>query len=195
MKQALSPETPARVRRVPFRAITLSLGFSAFALACSFGEIDNASPFEDIAAPGTEGEEIDPTAPPDGNDGEPGPTNGNPTPDPVDPTGNINPDEDMFATELGRSVKEILETNCGGCHANGVKSGNMDYVLDFQALLTNGKIVPGNKEDSQLFVRMQQQSMPPAFMRDQRPTYGQIEQVGLWIDEMEGLFEDGDAGA
>jgi serine/threonine-protein kinase len=192
MKQALSPETPARVRRVPFRAITLSLGASAFALACSFGEIDNGgsnSLDREIDLPGAG--EVDPNATPpgvDGPDGPDGPTISDPPRG--DDTQEPDPVNDMFATENGKAVKEILETNCGGCHANGVKSGNMDYILDFNDLIANGKIVPGNKEDSQLFVRMQQQSMPPAFMRDQRPTYGQIELVGLWIDEMEGLLPD-----
>jgi len=91
---------------------------------------------------------------------------------------------------MGKTVREVLETNCGGCHTGSIGSGGMNYILDFQQLLSSGKIVPGNKEDSQIFVRMQQQSMPPAFMRDQRPTFGQIELVGQWIDEMEGLFDD-----
>lgn len=188
MKQALSLETPARVRRVPFRAITLSLGLSAFAMACSFGEIDSGetSLDRDIELPGegAEGPTDEPGEPTPSNPSNPGVSNPG-----DDTTTDIDPDKDMFATEMGKTVKEILETNCGGCHANGVKSGNMDYILDFNALLTNKAIVPGNKEDSRIFVRMQQQSMPPAFMRDQRPTFGQIELVGQWIDEMEG-FED-----
>jgi serine/threonine-protein kinase len=188
MKQAL--ETTARVRRIPFRAITLSLGFSAFALACSFGEIDSGSPFSEApVAPGTGVDTQDPTV-----DEVPGTDVGTGTGSTSNPNNNQTPDRDLendpFASVDGQTVKEILETNCGGCHANGVKSGNMDYVLDFQQLLDNGKVVPGNKEDSQLFVRMQQQSMPPAFMRDQRPTYGQIELVGRWIDEMEGFTDD-----
>ena len=39
MKQALSPEK-ARVRRGQLRALTLGIGASALAMACSFGEID-----------------------------------------------------------------------------------------------------------------------------------------------------------
>src|SRR5688572_7773984 len=39
MKQALSPEVPARVRRGQFRAITLGIGASALAMACSFGSV------------------------------------------------------------------------------------------------------------------------------------------------------------
>jgi hypothetical protein len=188
MKQALSPETPARVRRIPFRAITLGLGASAFAMACSFGEIDSANQFGDVPAPGTE-TEVDPGTPAEepGTDGPIGsPSNPQNTPPPAD----VDFDKDMFATEMGQTVREVLETNCGGCHTGSIGSGGMNYILDFQTLLSSGKIVPGNKEDSQIFVRMQQQSMPPAFMRDQRPTFGQIELVGQWIDEMEGLFDD-----
>jgi len=189
MKQALSPETPVRVRRIPFRAITLGLGASAFAMACSFGEIDGGDgSFAPVDAPGSQ--DIDPTdvtpdvAVDDGNDiVVPPSTQGEPVED-------VDPNADLFATEMGKSVKEILETNCGGCHTGTVGSGGMNYILDFNELIEQGKIVPGNKEDSQIFVRMQQQSMPPAFMRDQRPTYGQIELVGQWIDEMEGLLDD-----
>jgi serine/threonine-protein kinase len=154
-------------------------------MACSFGEIDSGSPIDPVPAPGTDNDQdVDPVD--DGNtQDEPTPT---PDPDPG-PQEDPDLDNDMFATEMGQTVKEILETNCGGCHANGVKSGSMDYILDFNALLTNKMIVPGNKEDSRIFVRMQQQSMPPAFMRDQRPTFGQIELIGQWIDEMEG-FDD-----
>jgi hypothetical protein len=64
----------------------------------------------------------------------------------------------------------------------------MDYILDLKSLVTNDKVIPGKKEDSQLFVRMQQQSMPPAFERTQRPTFGQIDQVGQFIDELDPGF-------
>jgi hypothetical protein len=161
------------------------VGASALAMACSFGEIDGTPPFEEIDAPGTQGDapavdepegavDGDGNTPPGGDIDEPAPTD--------EPEPNL--DDDLFTNELGKSVRQILETNCGGCHSNGVASGGMDYILDFQDLLANKKIVPGNKEDSQLFVRMQQQSMPPAFERVQRPTFGQIDQVGQFIDEL-----------
>jgi serine/threonine-protein kinase len=66
----------------------------------------------------------------------------------------------------------------------------MDYITDFDSLVKNGKIVPGVKEDSQLYARMLQQSMPPAFQREQRPTFQQIDQVGQWIDELQPLESD-----
>ena len=186
MKQALSPETPVRVRRGQLRALTLGVGASALAMACSFGEIDGQNPIgQDI--PAVTGEQPGP----DGQGGpdtvvDPGP---GPSTTPVTPTTPTTPagsfdGDDPFQTVLGKEVKAILETNCGQCH-QGTASGGMDYILNLQSLITNGKVIPGNKEDSQLFVRMQQQSMPPAFIRDQRPTYGQIDQVGLFIDEMD----------
>jgi hypothetical protein len=104
-------------------------------------------------------------------------------PAPAEEDEEYDPANDPFTTTLGKEVRQILEVNCGRCH-EGTKSGNMDYVLDLEELVKNGKVVPGNKEDSQLFVRMQQQSMPPAFERVQRPTFGQIDQVGQFIDEL-----------
>jgi hypothetical protein len=165
------------------------------ALACSFGEIDNGDTAID---PPTKG---DVSAAPTGNDDQPvdavdaaggtktpGTTTGSQTT--TKTTGN---GADPFeSTELGKEVKQILETNCGTCH-NGTKSGDMDYILDMQKLITNDKIVPGKKEDSQIFVRMQQGSMPPAFQRTQRPTFGQIDQVGQFIDELDPNIYDPDA--
>jgi len=193
MKQALSPETPARVRRGQLRALTLGVGASALAMACSFGEIDGQDPINqvDIPVDGQQPDAVDQDGPADvvdtgnaGNQGNAG-NSGNTGNTPV---AAFDPDEDPFQTVLGKEVKAILETNCGQCH-QGTASGGMDYILNLQALITNGKVVPGNKEDSQLFVRMQQQSMPPAFIRDQRPTFGQIDQVGLFIDELPPGFD------
>jgi len=184
MKQALSPETPARVRQ-GFRAFTLGVGVSVFAAACSFGEIEGDPSFTDV--PGEEPGDVN--NPGDPNPGEPDPT---PDPDPVntrDPAPVEEEDpysaDDPFTSDIGKQAKAILEANCGGCHAYGAQQGNFGYMLDFAELVKSGKVVPGSKEDSQLFVRMQQQSMPPAFIRDQRPTFGQIDVIGQFIDQME----------
>jgi len=189
MKQTLSSDTPARVRRGQFRAVALGVGVSAMALACSFGEIDNK---DDISPPPKvtdqnvsttdDPTEVGPAAP-----GNPKPT----TAKPADPTEDdaYNPDEDPFTSTLGKEVKAILEQNCARCH-QGTKSGDMDYILNLKQLVQNDKVIPGIKEDSQLYVRMQQQSMPPAFERTQRPTFGQIDQVGQFIDELDpGLYD------
>jgi hypothetical protein len=185
MKQALSPEK-ARVRRGQFRALTLGVGASALAMACSFGEIDGQEEIKpvDLNPANTPSEQ--PVDEPTVIDGSGGPSNpGVPVAQPGDDAPTAYDGEDPFQSVLGQEVKAIIEANCAQCHAGGSALGGMNYILNLQSLITNGKVIPGNKEDSQLFVRMQQQSMPPAYIRDQRPTYGQIDQVGLFIDELD----------
>jgi hypothetical protein len=156
------------------------------ALACSFGEIDDKGTNID---PAQRPQNVD-TATDNGGGTVTPVDNGSSTstvakpPVAKDPAADTyDPDNDPFTTELGKEVKAILEQNCGRCH-NGTKSGDMDYILNLKELVKNDKVVPGIKEDSQLYVRMQQGSMPPAFERVQRPTFGQIDQVGQFIDEL-----------
>jgi len=189
MKQTLSSETPARVRRGQFRAVALGVGVSAMALACSFGEIDQdddiSPPTSNINQDTTQTDPSDTTA----VDGPAAskPSNAKPVVAADEPDA-YDPDNDPFTSTLGKEVKAILEQNCSRCH-QGTKSGDMDYILNLKQLVLNDKVVPGIKEDSQLYVRMQQQSMPPAFERTQRPTFGQIDQVGQFIDELDpGLY-------
>jgi len=184
MKQTLSPETPVRVRRGQFRAIALGVGVSAMALACSFGEIDQDDGISppDKSLDSTQGTSTDATdvgAPVAGNTAaKPNTTKAPAAGDAYDP------DNDPFTSTLGIEVKAILEKNCASCH-QGTKSGDMDYILNLKELVKNDKIVPGIKEDSQIFVRMQQGSMPPAQQAiGPRPTFGQIDQVGQFIDEL-----------
>jgi hypothetical protein len=194
MKQALSPEVPARVRRGQFRAITLGIGASALAMACSFGSVDGDP---EIRNPG---EDIDTSAGEPNNSEDPpvvdpGTSNGE---DPVDPPSNTpdNPGDknitdtfdpnDPFSSEEGAIVKDILETNCGTCHIGQGAQGDFGYLLDIDQLISSNKVVPGSKEDSQLYNRMVGGTMPPAAVRViQTPTYGQIELVGKFIDELE----------
>jgi len=158
------------------------------ALACSFGEIDGKD--GGIQPPSTNlNPQGDPPVTDPGVDPVPPSPRGGPTGNPAAaPVTAYDPEADPFTTTLGKEVKAILETNCGRCH-QGTKNGDMDYILDLKKLVLNDKVVPGIKEDSQLYVRMQQQSMPPAFERTQRPTFGQIDQVGQFIDELDpGLY-------
>jgi cytochrome c5 len=187
MKQALSPETPVRVRSGQFRAITLGIGVSALAMACSFGEIDGSDSIEDVPVPAQQDQAVNgPASDPTVSTVDPSTTA--PTVKTADPNAvadaPYNPDEDPFTTEKGKQVRAILETNCGNCHSNGANFGGMNYILDMKQLVQVGKIIPGDSAASQIFVRMQQRSMPPAFIKDQRPTPGQVDIVGQFIDEL-----------
>jgi mono/diheme cytochrome c family protein len=193
MKQALPSEVPARVRRGQLRAITLGFGASVLAMACSFGEIDNNPDLDD---------DVDPSAGPaatPGDEPEQEATNGNPqtsprpTPQPTidEEEEEYDPDADPFSTEMGQQVADILKTNCGNCHIGQGASGDFGYLLDMDELLASGKIIPGSKEDSRIYARMVEGTMPPAAVRViQTPTYGQIDVVGQWIDELKDLYED-----
>ncbi|MEO8183009.1 MAG: hypothetical protein ABI895_29605 [Deltaproteobacteria bacterium] len=156
------------------------------ALACSFGEIDNDEP---ISPPASNLSQDDPDtttveqAPVDTSTRN-GAARPGSTATSADPDAAYDPDKDPFTSPLGQEVQAILQQNCARCHSGGTGSGGMNYILDLKQLVVNDKVVPSIKEDSQLYVRMQQQSMPPAYERTQRPTWGQIDQVGQFIDEL-----------
>jgi serine/threonine-protein kinase len=192
MKQALPSEVPARVRRGQLRAITLGLGASVLAMACSFGEIDN-DPIDENDVDLEQNPSAEPgEGPSDEPSNGPSATPNRPTPsaaDPNDPP--YNPDEDPFSTEMGQQVADILETNCGNCHIGMGASGDFGYLLDMEELLSSGKIIPGSKEDSRIYARMVEGTMPPAAVRViQTPTYGQIDLVGRFIDELKDVYDD-----
>jgi len=188
----LSPEVPARVRRGQFRAITLGIGASALAMACSFGEVGDPDPFDTDVDTNENTTDVDPATPPEPGTGNGG---GNATvdppaePPPVEPGKGIidkfDPN-DPFSSEEGAVVADILRVNCGSCHIGPGSQGDFGYLLNIDELMAADKVVPGSKEDSQLYNRMVGGTMPPAAVRViQTPTYGQIEIVGKWIDELE----------
>jgi serine/threonine-protein kinase len=160
-------------------------------MACSFGEIDpgEGDGIEPISptAPGASADDPEATAPVENT-----PVTTTPVPSPSvgtnAPPSVINADnpDDPFSGPLGAEVKEILTTNCGGCHIGIGAQGDFGYLLDIDQLVTSKKVVPGVKEDSQLYNRMVGGTMPPAFIRvTQSPTYSQIDTVGRWIDELQ----------
>jgi hypothetical protein len=158
---------------------------STLAMACSFGQVDDTPVINDLPP----GDTVQPGEAAQPGDSTPGgaitPPSGaaDPAAPAADEDEEFDPNDPFTTSELGRQVRQILQVNCSNCH-QGTKSGDMDYILELDELVKNGKIIPGNKEDSDLFVRMQQLNMPPAFERVQRPTFGQIDQVGQFIDEL-----------
>ena len=201
MKQALSSEVPARVRQGQLRAITLGFGASVLAMACSFGSVDNDPELGngDDVDPSTQGDEPGATPSDDeSNDPVTGSNNGGTTNPPTnavdDDAPAYDPDADPFSTEMGQQVADILRVNCGNCHIGAGASGDFGYLLNMDELLASGKIIPGSKEDSRIYARMVEGTMPPAAVRVlQTPTYGQIDLVGQWIDELDeaGLKDEG----
>jgi len=95
------------------------------------------------------------------------------------------PGEEEPVSPIEAEVMDILLVNCGDCHSGVAAAGDLGYIDDLDQLIENDMIVPGNKEDSRLYERMVNQTMPPAFERAQRPTLSQIELIGYFIDELE----------
>jgi mono/diheme cytochrome c family protein len=179
------------------RAITLGIGASALAMACSFGQVDNSddAPIKPVPAPGsTNPAATDPgtTAPgavdpgsanvPVAGTNNAGPAGAGPAASANAPAASNGADPFSDTSDmLAQQVKGILQLNCAQCH-EGSNSGGMSYILDYQQLVTNKKIVPGSSSDSPIFIRMTQQQMPPAQITAQRPSLGDIDLVGQWID-------------
>lgn len=197
----------ASTKRGQLRAVALGISASAFAMACSFGEIDGNDPFQDIDAPAVDNVNVDPS---DSNDADAIDNAGNGSSDgdvtdepggdddvvdvPNEPAAPADPLlDEIWSAELGQQVQGILEANCAQCHSGAVASGEVDYILDLEELIDNGKLIPGDAENSTIYVRMEQGSMPPAFIRDQRPSRGDIQLVGQFITELGDLIGVADA--
>jgi len=101
----------------------------------------------------------------------------------------------VTCSTLRSDVFHILSTNCSICHqAPGTPSlymGSFNFILDLGQLtsqispqssttLTLKYVVKGHPEQSFIYQRMSNNSMPPAF-RTQRPSAGDIATVGHWI--------------
>jgi mono/diheme cytochrome c family protein len=190
MKQPLFSEDAAMVR-LSTRSVTSAVSASALIVACSFGTVDDGGTAESPAPPradavpemsDTSGEAPDVAA-------QPEPSSSAPEADepPYDP------DADPFTTPLGQQVRSILETSCGSCHLGIGAKGDFGYLLDIAKLVLNEKVVPGNKSESQIYVRMLDGTMPPADQRPAKtPTSSQIDLVGKFIDELTLDGPDGD---
>ena len=183
MKQRLLSVRAARARR-PLRAMTCAGVAAALALGCSFGSVgegDGEAPSN--TAPDPMREPIDDSA----VDPDVGGPLGDSEPKPADEAAQppYDPDADPFSSLLGQEVRDILEASCGNCHVGRGAKADFGYLLDVQQLVMNGKVTPGKKEESQLYMRMLDGTMPPADQRPARqPTPSQIQLVGQFIDEL-----------
>ena len=77
---------------------------------------------------------------------------------------------------------KVLETNCSSCHGTGSDGdGNIRYVTNPSKLKSKGKVEPYEPENSILYKRMNDGSMPPNSAQTQ-PNATDIEHVKNWID-------------
>lgn len=96
--------------------------------------------------------------------------------------------------DLQPRVLGVLEANCAKCHGAGsVAQAGIDYILDLEKLIATSKVVPGEPENSRIYVRMSAGENPmPPLAEMQRPVASDVESVKKWIAECAGVEACGD---
>jgi cytochrome c553 len=91
------------------------------------------------------------------------------------------PTEPLPEPEAARSV---FAQYCASCHgAEGPGNGNIRFIADLNALVSNSLVVPGDPEASRVFQRMTDANnpMPPAAVAE-RPSAADIATIRGWIN-------------
>ncbi len=64
--------------------------------------------------------------------------------------------------EIAKKAQGVLKTHCYKCHGEaGAVEGGFNYVADLERLIQRKKIVPGRADDSPIYKRINNGSMPP----------------------------------
>lgn len=126
------------------------------------------TPADDQPVPTTEPET--PTA------AEPEPETGDPAPAP--PPGYPEADD----TEA--QVLSLLDQYCSECHGGPDPLSDFVAIEDVDAMIDEGTIVPGDRDQSRIYVRMAARTMPP-FTGLPQPTFDEIDFIGQFIDDLD----------
>lgn len=89
---------------------------------------------------------------------------------------------------LADQTKTILQSNCAKCHgADSAALGSINYITNLDALIENGKVVPGDPDNSPIYRRLTsvETPMPPA-SETQRPSPDDISTIQTWIADCAG---------
>jgi len=83
--------------------------------------------------------------------------------------------------QLAMRVQTILRTQCYRCHGqDGIVEGGVNYITDLSKLVARKKVVPGKPEESRLWLRMEDGTMPPP-EEHPRPSAQDLEVIRRWI--------------
>ncbi|PCC70533.1 Planctomycete cytochrome C [Nannocystis exedens] len=96
---------------------------------------------------------------------------------------------DANCGELSAKTIEILDVNCDKCHGpDSAALGSINYITNLDALISNGKVVPGEPTNSALYRRMSATMAPmPPESETQRPSADDLRVVEQWIGECAGV--------
>ena len=83
--------------------------------------------------------------------------------------------------QLAEKARAVLKTHCVRCHGrDGAVEGGLNYVADLGKLVSRKKVVPGSPDESRLFKRMADGTMPPPDEQP-RPSDAELAAVRAWI--------------
>jgi mono/diheme cytochrome c family protein len=96
---------------------------------------------------------------------------------------------------LGAQAKAILQTHCAACHAGGsAVKGGFGFVLDRDLLVNRALVAPGQTSESELFLRVQQGTMPPKSSKT-RPSAAEVRVLQRWIEAGAPAFDAANVSA
>lgn len=99
--------------------------------------------------------------------------------------GEPEPDDDTVTecnADIAQRAVDVLDQYCFQCHGqNGTANGNINYITDADRLHQNGFLVRGSAEDSRIYRRMSEGTMPPAVVAE-RPESAETEIIRQWIE-------------
>jgi mono/diheme cytochrome c family protein len=82
---------------------------------------------------------------------------------------------------LAEKARAVLKAHCVRCHGqDGAVEGGLNYVADLGKLVGRKKVVPGSPDESRLFKRMADGTMPPPDEQP-RPSDADLAAVRAWI--------------
>lgn len=83
--------------------------------------------------------------------------------------------------QLAGQAQAILKTHCYRCHGqDGAIEGGMNYGADLNKLVARKKVIPGEPNNSRLFKRIDEGTMPPPG-ETSRPSAEEITTIKKWI--------------
>jgi len=85
-------------------------------------------------------------------------------------------------SELDAEAIDVLLEHCGECHQTEPGQGpGIDDITNIDQMIADDMIVPGDRQNSRIYVRMVERTMPPLGLG---PSDEEIEVVGAFIDSL-----------
>lgn len=102
------------------------------------------------------------------------------------------PDAVLTCEEYAAGSHNVRQNYCASCHNAPAASGGFASVLDDEAIIESGKVRPGDPDNSPVYVRPRDGTMPPA--GSPKPSEWEIDLIKQWILCLPSAQDDIDQG-